>query len=169
MITKLVATALMAVLSVSALAETYVGVGVGSTDYDLDHYDNPTGLTLYLGERISENLAIEAFYTDFGAAEDEIVDEVEVSANSFGAGVLMGAQPNEGVHLFVNVGIQAWDAEVKSDFLHLREERNGSDIYYGFGGAFDIAPGLALGARYTVYDLDEDDVSLATVNLEAKF
>ena len=166
---KLMVTALILGISGPALAETYVGVGVGSTDYDIDNYDDPTGLTLYLGERVSENLAIEAFYTDFGTAEDEIVGEVEINATSFGAGVLMGAQPNEGIHLFVNMGIQAWDAEVESDILNLREKQDGSDIYYGFGGSFDIAPGLALGARYTRYDLDGDDISLATVNLEAKF
>lgn len=166
---RLMAAALAVGVSGSALAETYVGVGVGSTDYEVDEFENPTGLSVYLGERVSESLAIEGFYTDFGTAKDEIFEEVEINASSFGGGLLLGGEPAPGVNLFVSVGVHAWDAEVEADIIHLRADDNGSDVFYGFGGAFDIGPGLRLGARYTNYEFDEDDVSLATVNLEARF
>lgn len=150
-------------------ADTYIGVGVGQTDYDLENFDEPTGLNLYLGQRFNESLALEAFYTDFGTAEDEIFDDVEVTANTFGAGLLVGGQPSPGVNLFVNVGIHAWDTEVESRFLDRREEDNGSDIYYVVGASFDLNPAISLGARYTNYDLDGEDVSLMSVNMEAHF
>ena len=166
---KLMTAAAIISLSGSALADTYVGVGVGQSNYDIDNFDEPTGLSVYLGERVNESLAIEVFYTDFGTAEDEIVDEVELSANTFGGGLLVGVEPAPGTNLFATIGVHAWDAEVESDILNLRADDDGSDIYYGFGGSFQLNPALSIGARYTNYELDNDDVSLMSVNLEAFF
>ncbi len=166
---KVLSMAAMLVASGSVLAEPYIGVGVGSTDYGINNFDDPTGLNIYLGSRVSDSLAIEAFYTDFGTAEDEIVNEVDVNISNFGAGILMGASPSPGVNLFVNLGIHAWEGEVTSSFYPHQYDDHGSDIYYGFGGSFEVANGLSLGARYTKYDIDEEDISLATLNLEAIF
>ena len=166
---KTLGTLLLLSLSSTTFAESYIGVGVGSTDYGLEDFDDPTGLTLYLGSQASENVAFEVSYTDFGTAEDQLFNELDLNISTIGAGVLMGAQPSPGARVFVNLGLHVWDAEVTSDFLPYHEEDTGSDVYYGFGGSFDIAPGLAIGARYTKYDIEEDDISLVTVNLEARF
>ncbi|MDX1696553.1 MAG: outer membrane beta-barrel protein, partial [Ketobacteraceae bacterium] len=123
----------------------------------------------YLGNQASGNVAFDIAYTDFGTAEDKLYNEVELNISSFGAGLLMGAQPSEDARVFVTVGLHAWDGEVTSRFLPYHEEDSGSDMYYGFGGSFDIATGLAVGARYTKYDINDEDISLATVNLEARF
>lgn len=166
---KTIAAAVMFAATGSAMADTYVGFGVGQTDYDIENFDDPTGLSVYLGNRVNEGLAMEVFYTDFGTAEDEIVQDVDLSANTFGAGILLGGQPSEGVNLFVNVGLHAWDAEIESDILNRTEEESGSDIYYGFGASIELNPAVSVGARYTNYDLDGDDVSLVSVNMEAYF
>ena len=166
---KAIAAATLLVATGSAMADTYVGFGVGQVNHDIENFDEDTGLSVYLGNRVSEGLALEVFYTDFGTAEDEIIDDVELSANTFGAGSLVGGQPSEGVNLFVNVGVHAWDAEIESDVLNVREDEDGSDIYYGFGASVELNPAVSVGARYTNYDLDGDDVSLVSVNMEAHF
>lgn len=166
---KAITAAIMLTATGSALADTYVGFGVGQVNHDIENFDEPTGLNVYLGNRVNEGLAMEAFYTDFGTAEDEIIDDVELSANTFGAGLLLGGQPSEGVNLFVNVGIHAWDAEVESDLLNINDDDSGSDIYYGFGASVELNPAVSVGARYTNYDMDGEDMSLVSVNMEAYF
>ena len=144
-------------LSTGALAEPYIGVGVGSTDYGVDNFDDPTGINLYLGSRASETVAIEAFYTDFGTAKDTLFNDVELNISNFGAGLLIGPELAPGANLFINVGIHAWDGEVSLEFTGFHYDDSGSDLYYGFGGSFEIARGLALGARYTKYVIGEDE------------
>ena len=166
---KMISVLLLLGLSPVTMAETYIGVGVGTTDYGIEEFDDPTGLTLYLGSQASANVAFEVSYTDFGTAEDRFFNDVDLNISTLGAGILMGAEAGPGARLFATVGLHAWDGEITSETLPYYEQDSGSDIYYGFGGSFDIAPGLAVGARYVKYDIEEDDISLATINLEARF
>lgn len=156
-------------LSSASFANPYFGAGIGKVDYDLGYFDDPTGIQLFIGNRINQNIAIEAGYIDFGDSEDGIPPVWTLSAKSFRFGGKFIAPLAGGADIFIQGGLHFWDAEVTEDGFGTISEDDGSDLYYGFGGKFGLTPNLGLGLEYTIYNLDEVEVSYFGANLEFGF
>ena len=153
-------------------ASGYFGLGFGSTDYDADDlstFDDPTGIELYFGNKLSEGLGYEISYVDFGEASDGIPPEWHLDASSIGFSVLGIAQVGTDSEVFAKIGLHTWEAELREDGFGLLAEGDGTDILYGLGFRSNISGNFAIGVRYTVYDADGDDLTRLTVNGEILF
>ena len=62
-----------------------------------------------------------------------------------------------------------WDEEISEDGFGVFAERDGTDIFYGFGLNFKTSEKLSLGVRYNNYDLDGQDITRFTVNAQFPF
>ena len=156
-------------LSSASFASPYFGVGLGKVDYDLGSFDNPTGFQLFIGNRLNENIAIEAGYVNFGDSEDGIPPVWTLSADSLRFGGKFIAPLTGGVEIFVQGGLHFWDAEITEEGFGTIAKDDGSDLYYGFGGKFGLSRNLGLGLEYTLYNLDEEEASYLGANLEFGF
>ncbi len=154
----------------NAIAAGYAGIGVGKTDYDAGAtFDDPIGFEIYVGNEFNKNLSIEASYIDFGESSDGIPPEWRINADSLAFGVLGKAPVSESVELFAKIGLHFWDAEFTEDGFGVLNENDGQDIFWGFGATLKVNKRFSLGARYTSYDFDGDDVTRFSVNAQIGF
>ncbi len=162
-------TAGLMLISGAAAAQPYMGVQIGTLDYDLPHFDNPTTLELYVGNRFNENFALEFNYIDLGESEDGIPPVWTLSGESFGGALKLFAPLSDQVELTGRIGVHSWNLELTEEGFGTLAEDDGTDLFYGFGVNLGLSRNLGLGAHYTIYDFDEDDASVMSFNLQFRF
>lgn len=164
----LIATALL-LLSSNAYAQAYLGFGFGKVDYDADAistFDDPTGLEFYIGNSLSDNLAVELSIVKFGEASDGIPPEWRLEADSLAVSMLGKSQVSETAQVFFRFGLHSWDSTISEDGFGVFGEGDGTDIFYGFGASFKVSDQVGLGFRYNIYDFDGDDVTMFSINAQ---
>ena len=150
----------------------YIGLGIGSVDYDaesISNFDDPTGFELMVGKEISRNLSFEVSYIDFGEADDGATPARRLDGDAFTAGVLLRAKAGKAADVFVKLGMLSWDREVTQDGAGVIAKDDGTDIFYGLGVMVKTTDKLSFGARYNVYDFDGDDVTMLSINAQLGF
>ncbi|HEX4938793.1 MAG TPA: porin family protein [Candidatus Kapabacteria bacterium] len=181
---KLLAGAALLGCSSLALAQPYIGASFGKVDYDEEGVSKPTGFDLYAGFKVNEYFALEGVYTDLGNADihfqeqyyyydgyyDYLVTETymgELSVDSIGFAGKVIIPVGDVLELYARGGFHAWDAEISGAGGSASED--GTDPFLGFGLTFKVGNSVGLGARYTRYDLEDDDVSMTAANIELYF
>ena len=150
----------------------YIGLGVGSVDYGIDSssdFDNPMGFELIIGKEINRNVSFELSYIDFGKSDNSSTPMQHVEASAITAGVLLGGRLGKSADVFVKLGLQGWDSEITQDGAGVIASKDGTDIFYGLGAMVKATNNISLGARYTIYDFDGDDVSMLSFNAQLGF
>ena len=71
--------------------------------------------------------------------------------------------------MFVKLGLQGWDSEITEDGAGVIASKDGTDLFYGLGAMVKTTDNISLGARYTVYDFDGDNVTMLSVNAQLNF
>jgi hypothetical protein len=119
-----------------------------------------TSVGFRVGYNILEYLAVELGYHDYGEADDTVSDgfggssdeKIETTSVNFG---LKGILPlTNGFSLNARLGVFQWDYEYNSNSVGFSGsgDDDGTDIYYGIGGAYQITEVIGLGIEYTVMD-----------------
>jgi len=145
-------------------AAGYVGASIGKTDYDVPTFDDPIGFEIMGGADLSQNVAFEVSYINFGESSDNIPPEWKLTATSLAFGALLKAPLSPTASAFIKVGMHMWDIELKQEGFGLLGDDDGTDMFFGFGAAFNIDPRLAVGVRYMSYDFDGDDITQLLFN-----
>jgi OOP family OmpA-OmpF porin len=141
------------------------GVGAfGVTDCD----DQDIGFKIFGGFRLNENFAAEVGYVDLGEvslAGPAGSGSIETDGFQF-AGV--GRLPiNEQFDVFAKIGLYMWDLSASGPGGSADDD--GTDIMFGFGGAWNFTEQLALRAEWERFDLDGDNVDLLSLGLQFNF
>ncbi len=119
----------------------YVGVGVGQatlelegTDSDSSFEGDDTAFRVIGGYRILRYLAVEAFFNDYGTAEDEVFGlNVAGEFRAFGVAAV-GFIPFDTVDLFGKIGIARWDGKlIDADFDEQFFQEENFDPMLGIG------------------------------------
>ena len=150
----------------------YIGLGVGSVDYGIDSssdFDNPMGYELIIGKEVNRNVSFELSYIDFGKSDNSSTPKSHVEASAITAGVLLGGRLGKAADVFVKIGLQGWDNEISQDGAGVIASKDGTDLFYGLGAMVKATNNISLGARYTIYDFDGDDVSMLSLNAQLNF
>lgn len=150
----------------------YIGIGVGSVDYDaesISNFDDPTGFELMIGKEISRNVSFELSYIDFGEADDEATPTRHLDSDAITAGALLRAKVGKTADVYLKLGMFSWDSELTQDGAGILGKNDGSDIFYGFGASVKTSDKISLGARYNIYDFDGDDVTMLSINAQLSF
>ena len=180
----------LALLLASPLAHAqqnvYVGAGLGLNTSDVfddivclpgavcDFDDSSTGFKIFGGTRISENLAAEFFYADFGEFEATGTDGVTTErltadGSAFGASLLGIAPISANAEVFGKLGLAMWSADAAASssgggFASVSDD--GTDILYGFGAQWR-ANQFSFRIEYEIFNLDDTDVD--SIGLSAIF
>lgn len=182
-------TALMAAttLSCSALAQPYLGVGLGQVRVNLDCTGTTTcdktdtTYKLYGGYMFSPNLGVEAAYLDNGKLRQAGTDPElgRVSAEWKGDGFALygiGVLPLDKISLFAKLGVASTRVKVDAAstmFGNAGDSERHTAVAFGFGAGYAITP--QLGGRLEFERLrlqfmgDKRHANLVTLGLQYRF
>lgn len=137
--------------------------------------ESSTGIGLRGVYQFNENVAAEAAWLNFGEAKwqevdewgDLLTDKVTARALTFG---IKGIFPvNDKFSLNARLGLALWDIDWKytdsgwpQDNISFSED--GSDLYFGFGGEFQLTPQVYIGAAYNHLKADISLLGLVSID-----
>ncbi len=168
----------LAAVSVPAAAQFYAGASVGPATVDLcDDLsglgvtgcdDDDTGLKLFAGSRINQNLAVELGWVDLGELKATApggparlqVDGIQAAA--------LGILPlNPTWRAFGKVGLYLWDVDARGPGGSFSDD--GTDIMFGGGAAWNVARGFDLRFEWERFDVDGDDIDMFSAGVQFNF
>jgi len=137
----------------------YAGASLGQ--FDDKNLDTTTGFKVFGGYQFNKNFAAEvSFISASWDVSGTTLDGTGVTL----AGVAM-APVSDQVTVFATAGLLSWNAE----FGPISD--SGSNIFFGFGGLFNISRDLAIRAEYGSYKLGGDivDTTITALTVGAQF
>ena len=148
----------------------YVGFSVSRNHIDFDtgggfeEEADDTGYRLFGGFALNPYLRLEGGLIDFGELRS-----APFSANADGAtfGVEVAAPLGYDASVFLRGGALIWEADVTGPFFEVIEE--GEDPYYGVGFRFWATPRFSVVGAFDRYELDNDDVDVASIGVSFGF
>lgn len=161
---------LLATASISSYAaaagDIYVtgSVGLTSASADGGYEGNATGFKLGGGYVFTPNIGIEGYWIDHGETDDSGV-KVDTSAIVVSAVGMFPVNPQ--FDLFGKVGMAMWDGEAKAEGFG-STSNDGTDVTYGFGGAFHLNDQMDIRAEFEMVDMDDYEVTFISGGVNYK-
>ena len=177
-------TVLLSFVSSAINADAYIGLGIGSTSYDVDlsslgggnFDDNSTGSKIYAGYAFNKYYAAEAAFYNFAEAS---VGSVETSpgsglfasakADMKGLGAYaVGMYPvSKEVNLILKLGVLSWDADLRVN--NTSGSNDGTDVAYALAASYAFTKTLLAVAEWESFDTDNPEVSLLSIGFKFIF
>lgn len=147
----------------------YFSINIGEGNVDASGFDESVVSSVFLGNRLTENSAVEFGYTNLGEFDAEGFRDTGVEIIGLEAAVMGIALPGEDVEIFGRLGLYLWDAE----FEMLGEDAGDDDdtsLSFGIGANFRITESISGRIGYTRYDdISDEDVDTLTLGTVAYF
>jgi len=191
--------ALMSVVHQSVAENFYVGAGFSFIKTDTG-FSNPTGTThideedsglkLFAGFQLNNNIAVQFHYADLGEASitgndgdrfdldgatfeffndgSKISSEIE----SVGISLLLGMDATANINPYLKFGLQRWDLEVKVVSPTLANgtiSDDDTEAFVGIGVDLKLAEKIKLKLEFERYGADDLDTNLFSANLVYNF
>lgn len=129
------------------------------------------------GFMFSPNVGLEAGYRSLGELSARSVSggnllSVVADVGGFYGGVLGKLPVTERLSLAGRVGLLAWEADGTGSVNGVpvvREELDGTDLYFGVGAAYAVNRSFELGVGWTRFDVDGDDADTLELKLRFSF
>jgi OOP family OmpA-OmpF porin len=177
---------LLSSISMTADAEIYVGMGIGSTSYDVDltalgggsFEDSSTGTKLYTGYAFNKYFAAEFAAYNFAEAsvgaidinpDPNVEDFISASASMKGAAVYaVGMYPvSKKFNLIAKLGFLSWDADLSANGNS--GSNDGTDAAYALAASYGFTKELLAVAEWESFDTDNPEASLLSVGFKFIF
>ena len=168
--------AVISIASISATADPYIGVAVGTASYDVDlgtngnFEEDGTGTKLFAGYNFNKYFAAEAAIYNFAEASIGAIETVPGSGDFIGAEADMkgvgayavGMYPvSKNVILMAKLGVLSWDADIRIDST--TEENDGTDVAYALAVSYAFTKELLATAEWESFDSDNPELSMLSV------
>lgn len=195
--------ALFTVFSTAQAAPTgwYAGLSLGQSDYDVSTSDfddggvisgsvdeTDTGMKLFFGNRVNENVSIEFGYLDLGEATLEGVSDGtgffwfpgDISADVEGDGIhlaILGNIPvSDRFELMAKAGFLMWDLSIDltDSWGTVSADEDGTDLFFGVGLNYAITDKVSIRGEWELYTVDigaseEIDINLLSAGVTFRF
>jgi OOP family OmpA-OmpF porin len=179
----LLAITLMSVASV-AVAEPYIGIGIGSADYKINFSslgggnldDSGTGTKLYGGYSFNKFFAAEAAYYNFAEASVGALETspgsgtfVSASASMKGIGAYaVGMYPvTKKFNLMAKLGMLNWDADLTVNSNNATN--SGTDAAYAIAASYAFTKELLVAAEWESFNTDNPEVTMLSLGFRFNF
>ena len=165
-----------------AVADPYIGLGIGSASYKVDLTslgggdidDKGTGTKLYGGYSFNKYFAAEAAIYNFaeasvGAAEVSPGDFFSGAVSMKGVGVYaVGMYPvSKKVNLMAKLGMLSWDADLRVD--EISGTNDGTDVAFALAASYGFTKELLAVAEWELFDSDNPELSMLSVGFKFIF
>jgi len=155
----------MLTLCGAAVAENYVGAGVGQLRLEDSGFKaDDTSVKLFGGWRFNQNLALELAYVHGGSPEGS---GVEVEPRAMQASVIGAIPLADNFQLYARAGLLSWKTEASAAGFSVKDD--GEDFSWGMGTSFNVGNRGAIRLEYEGADLDGTDISLITLSGVLRF
>lgn len=176
----MVATSLASIST--AVAEPYVGLGIGSASYKADLSslgggeldDDGTGTKLYGGYSFNKYFAAEASVYNFAEAS---IGALEVSPGTYVSGSVsmkgigayaVGMYPaSKNVNLIAKLGVLSWDADLRVDTTEATND--GTDAAFSLGASYAFTKEILAVAEWESFDSDNPELSMLSLGFKFIF
>lgn len=175
------------VVAAPAVAQVYLGFGVGKSDYDSGNVipdlitsgsvdGKDTGFKVFGGYQFNPHFAVELAYVDLGKAA--------YNGNFFGAPVAGGSVETSGLNvsavgilplnpsfeLFGKIGLFAWESKARDTTAGapFSGKADDADVSFGLGMAYNITRNVSIRAEWERFKA-VDDIDLLSLGLAFKF
>lgn len=179
----IVASALCAVPCYAG-AELYLGLGVGSADFEVDLTgvgggtieDSGTASKLFAGYQINDYLAVEAAYYNFAETSVAGIELTPGSGNLVSASADMNGlaaiavasyQVRKNIILMAKAGMFSWDADISLGSS--TASNDGSDAMLGVGAAYGFTRELFMQAEWETFQSDNPETSMLSIGVSYRF
>jgi len=172
------------VITPCAIADPYVGIGIGSADYKVDFTslgggnieESGTGTKFYGGYSFNKYYAAEAAYYNFAEAS---VGAVETSPNSGvftsaaasmkGVGAYaVGMYPvSKKFNLMAKLGLLRWDADISVNAN--AGSNSGTDAAYALAASYAFTKELLVTAEWESFNTDNPEVTMLSLGFRVNF
>jgi len=165
-----------------AVAEPYVGFGIGSASYKADLSslgggeldEDGTGTKLYGGYSFNKYFAAEASVYNFAEAS---VGAVETSPGTFSSAAVsmkgvgayaVGMYPvSKNVNLIAKLGVLSWDADLRVNTTEATND--GTDAAYALAATYAFTKELLVAAEWESFDSDNPELSMLSLGFKFIF
>lgn len=173
-----------AAFSSTALAEPYVGIGIGKAYYKADLTalgggqldEDDTGTKLYGGYSFNKYFAAEASVYNFAEASIGALETspgagtfVNAKVSMKGVGVYaVGIYPvNKKVKLMAKLGALNWDADLRVN--NTSAANDGTDAAYAIAASYAVTKELLVTAEWESFDSDNPELSMLSLGFRFNF
>jgi len=163
-------------LGISSIAsagagDTYAGVSTGNASPGSNLYDSTIGWKIFGGYALNDILTIEGGYVSFGKMDGptESGATTVFEASGFEVAAVGSYSINNQISVFSKIGLLAWDAGLNNPNATGSRNDTGTDIFFGFGGQYEISGNLAVRASWESYNMDEADVDFLSASAVLDF
>lgn len=158
-------------LFAAAQTNIYMGIGLGTSDFDFGStYDDTTAYEVYGGYYFMKNLSLEGNYTGLGRTNASTSPRKTADASTYGLSIQghLFLMEDDKLELQARAGMQTWDYDIEQSVgLDLKRD-SGTDPSYGAGIFYHPDSTISLGLRYTLFDFS-DDVTPSIATLSGTF
>lgn len=166
----------------TAIAEPYVGIGIGTAEYkvdlgaDGDFEDNGTATKLYGGYAFNKYFAVEASVYNFAEASIGALETNPGSGNFVSAAASMkgvgayavGMYPvSKKVNLLVKLGMLSWDADIRVD--NTTRTNDGTDAAYALAASYAFTKEFLATVEWETFDSDNPELSMLSLGFRFNF
>ena len=145
--------------TVSAGSLLYAGISAGQSDFNSDDDIN---YGIHVGTGILPLLDVEAGYTEHG---EFAVNGGNVSLSSTYAAVRPTFSLGD-IQIYAKAGVHYWSLDAKRGAVNFRDSDE-YDVMWGVGAEYAIFGPISVGASYTNFKIDDEDVD--AFNITASF
>ncbi len=179
----LIFTVLISGFSAAAIADIYVGIGVGSATYKVDlgadgnFEETGTGTKLYTGYTFNKYFAAEVAAYNFAEASVGALELnpgggpaiVGGAASMKGAGVYaVGMYPvSKKVNLMAKLGALSWNADLSANGNS--KTNSGTDAAYGLAVSYAFTKQVLAGAEGESFNTDNPELSMFSIGFRFDF
>lgn len=178
-------TMLVAIIVTSistAVAEPYIGLGVGAALYKADLTDlgggqldeSNTGTKLYAGYTFNKYFAAEAGYYEFAKASGSFqiasggsFVSADVKMKGVGAYAVAIYPVNRELNLMAKIGALDWDADLRVNNTH--GTNNGTDAAFAIAASFAFTKELLATAEWEYFDSVNPELSMFSAGFRYNF
>ncbi len=178
----LIMALLMSGFSGSALAEVYVGMGVGSAAYRVDlgadgnFEENGTGTKLYTGYAFNQYFAAEVTAYNFSEASIGAIElspggpvVLDAAASMKGAGAYaVGMYPvSKKVKLIAKLGVLSWNAELSANGNS--RSNDGTDMAYALAASYAFSKEFLATVEWESFNTDNPELTMLSLGFRFNF
>ncbi len=157
----------------------YIGAGLGQFMYEEDvppfgsFDESDTAWKIFGGYRFNDYFAVEGGYADLGEPEDTLSGiNVELDIDAFVVEAVGFVPLGQQFELFGKLGVASWDAKATASAggVSASADDDGTDLAWGVGGKFGVAPNFDIRAEWEAVDIDgADQADFLSVGVQYNF
>ena len=150
--------------------------------------DDRNGWNVNLGYQLTEHFTVELGYTDLGDVDVDVFATVIEPLDFIRSANVLHPNSADGVTFsgrystmlsdsfsaYARLGVFSWDGDFDSHFQGnnsniVSSGISGTDLYYGVGGEYLLNKRISFALELSRYELDNDDSTMAALNLIYRF